>query len=199
MNKNLLIIGGKTFGCIAKETAISMRCFEKIDFLDDDLPDALGKIADYEELAAEYSLAFIALESPDERLKYIRKLQEAGYAIISLVSPKAYIAPSAQIMQGCIVEPMAVVHSGCVLNTGCRISAGVVINTSSMCCDGAHIDCNATVVGNTLVPAGYKICSGEIYKNESLRMGDLFFDPELWKKSLEETAKEKPHEYCFED
>ncbi len=199
MNKNLLIIGGKTFGCIAKETAISMRCFEKIDFLDDDLPDALGKIADYEELAAEYSLAFVALESPDERLKYIRKLQEAGYAIISLVSPKAYIAPSAQIMQGCIVEPMAVVHSGCVLNTGCRISAGAVINTSSMCCDGAHIDCNATVVGNTLVPAGYKICSGEIYKNESLRMGDLFFDPESWEQRLAEIAKEKPHEYCFED
>lgn len=207
MNKNLIIIGRKEFGCIAKDTAITMRCFEKIDYLEDDMSDAFTKISKYEELVTKYSLAFVAIESPDERLKCIIKLQEVGYAIVSLVSPKAYIAPSAQIMQGSIVEPMAVIHSRSVVATGCRISSGAVINANSMCCDGVHVDCNAVVVSSTLVPAGYKVCSGEVYKNEALSVDDIFFNNENWKKKLAETTNKKPHgpipingrEYCFED
>ena len=33
--KNLLIIGAGQYGMVAKEIAESMKCFEKIDFVDD--------------------------------------------------------------------------------------------------------------------------------------------------------------------
>ena len=33
--KNLLIIGAGQYGVVAKEIAESMKCFEKIDFVDD--------------------------------------------------------------------------------------------------------------------------------------------------------------------
>ena len=42
-------------------------------------------------------------------------------------------------------------------------SAGAVVNHASMCCDGVHADCNATVAGATLVPVGMKSKSGEVY------------------------------------
>ena len=35
MNRDLLIIGAGQYGMVAKEIAESMRCFDKIDFLDD--------------------------------------------------------------------------------------------------------------------------------------------------------------------
>ena len=44
--KNLLIIGAGQYGMVAKEIAESMKCFEKIDFVDDVYPSAVGKICD---------------------------------------------------------------------------------------------------------------------------------------------------------
>ena len=45
-----------------------------------------------------------------------------------------------------------------------------------MCCDGVHVDCNVTVEGYCLVPAGTKVCSGEVYqRKDTVRTEDLFF------------------------
>ena len=45
--KNLLIIGAGQYGMVAKEIAESMKCFEKIDFVDDVYPSAVGKMRNY--------------------------------------------------------------------------------------------------------------------------------------------------------
>lgn len=55
---------------------------------------------------------------------------------------------------------MAVVNTGCVVSVGCIVLAGAVVNHFSMICYGVHVDCNATVEGNILVPAGMKIKVG---------------------------------------
>ena len=65
-----------------------------------------------------------------------------------------------------VIEPMAVIHTDVVISVGCIISAGAVVNHASMCCDGVHVDCNATVAGNTVVPAGTKVKSGEVYEGK---------------------------------
>lgn len=43
----------------------------------------------------------------------------------------------------------------------------------SMCCDGVHVDCNATVLGNTIVPVGTKVCSGEVFKKDTIDATDF--------------------------
>ena len=35
MNRNLLIVGAGIYGIVVYEIAADMRCFEKIDFVDD--------------------------------------------------------------------------------------------------------------------------------------------------------------------
>lgn len=184
MNKNLLIIGAGTYGVVAFEIAADMGCFEKIAFVDDErkiMPDGIeviGTIRDIAELAIEYSNIIVAIGNAETRLLLLRKIsEEIPYRIVSLVSPKAYIAPSAQIMSGCIIEPMAVEQTGCRISTGCIISAGAVINHASICCDGVHVDCNAAVEGYRLVPDGTKMDCGEIYrKKETVRAEHLFFN-----------------------
>lgn len=178
MNKNLLIIGAGTYGIVASEIAADMECFEKIDFVDDERKttpngiDVVGTTQDIDELALQYSNIIVAIGKPEVRLSLINRIkEETPYRIVSLVSPKAYISPSAQIMSGCIIEPMAVVHTGCVVCQGCIISAGAVINHATVCCDGVHVDCNATVEGYGLIPAGTKICSGEVYKRKDTMDG----------------------------
>ena len=51
-----------------------------------------------------------------------------------------------------------------MVSKACIISAGEVINHGAVCCDGCHIDCNATVMGNALVPVGTHIHGGVVFK-----------------------------------
>lgn len=90
----------------------------------------------------------VAIANPKVRLSLLKRIQEeTPCRIVSLASPKAYVSPSAQIMSGCIIEPMAVAQTGCIIS-----HRGVAINHASMCCDGVHADCNATVERYCMVP-----------------------------------------------
>ena len=193
MNKNLLIVGASTYGVVASEIASDMGCFEKIDFVDDERKttpngiDVVGTTQDIDELALQYSNIIVAIGNPEVRLSLLNRIkEETPYRIVSLVSPKAYVSPSAQIMSGCIIEPMAVVHTGCVIAVGCFVSAGAVVNYASVCCDGVHVDCNATVAETTLVPAGTKVKCSEVYDRKTVDVNDLFFNPDEWAKRLNE-------------
>jgi UDP-3-O-[3-hydroxymyristoyl] glucosamine N-acyltransferase len=191
MNNNLLIIGAGVYGVVAMEIAESMNCFEKIAFVDDERKETpngievIGNCSDIKNLVEEYSNIIVAIGNPEVRLSLLQKLEEEHPCrVVKLISPKAYVAPSAQVMQGCIVEPMAVIQSMSLIAKGCIISAGAVVNHASMCCDGVHVDCNATVAGATLVPAGTKIKSGEVFDRKDIGENDLFFNPEEWAKRL---------------
>lgn len=171
MDKKLLIVGAGSYALVAYEIALDMGCFEKIGFVDDKVTTLQNGIAvagttfDIGRLAEEYSDIVVAIGNPEIRLSLIDYLKkETPYHIVSLISPKAYISPSAKIMSGCIIEPMAVVHTACVIEEAAIISAGAVVNHASVCGRGVHVDCNATVEGYACVPTGVKICSGEVYK-----------------------------------
>ncbi len=198
MNKKLLIIGADTLAVVAYEIAMDMKCFEKIAFADDERSvtpnniSVIGKTNQLDQLVCEYNNVFVAVENTDVRLSLLNRIKEnIPCNIVSLVSPKAYVSPSAQIQPGCLIEPMATVHSLCLLTIGAIVSAGAVVNTATIVCDGAHIDCNATVAGHTLVPAGMKISAGETFKNESINANDLFFDPQKWEERMREMTS--PH------
>lgn len=173
MGNNLLIIGAGMYGVVAKEIAQSMNCFDNISFVDDnaqiaaDQTKVVGTMNDIAKLLDEYNNVIVAIGNPDVRLDIINKLENDFSArIITLVSPHAYVAPSAKVDKGCIIEPMAVVHTACVLGKGCLISAGAVLNHASVCHDGVHVDCNATVLGYMSIPAKTKVFCGTIYKED---------------------------------
>lgn len=163
MKKNLLIIGAGQYGKVAKEIAEDVGTFEKIDFLDDNSPFAIGKISDMEKFSDKYQYAFVALGDVELRLKLIEKLEEACYRIAILVSPKAYVSPSAQILKGTIVEPMAAVHTDACVSVGCIVSAGAVINHNVFVGDGCHINCNATIDAGRIMLAKTKLEAGKVF------------------------------------
>ncbi len=170
MNKNLLIVGAGVYGALVKEISISTKLYEKINFVDDgaeiamDGSKVVGKISDLSTLSAKYTHIVVAIGNPKIRLSCIRHIKEKlPFHIETIISPQAYVSTSAQIGEGCIIEPMAVVHTGCKLGTGCIVSAGAIINHLSVCNDGVHVDCSATVAGNAFVPTGRKIESGEVF------------------------------------
>lgn len=173
MIQNLLIVGASIYGLVAKEIAESMGSFLRIDFVDDrakETPDGtpvIGTTKDLLELSKRYSNVVVAIGNPEVRQKLIRFIEEETLLrLVTLVSPRAYVSPSAQIGKGCIIEPMAVVHTGCVLGKGCLICAGAVVNHVATCGDCIQVDCNASVAGSTVVPGGIKVASGTVYEKK---------------------------------
>lgn len=196
MNKCLLIVGAGAYGVVASDIAHAMGCFDKIDFVDDENEFAptgeqvIGKIKDLAELNCEYGNIIVAIDSPEIRLNLLTRIQEeTSFRIVALVSPKSYVSPSAQIMPGCIIEPMAVVESKSYLAIGCFVSSGAVVNYASMCCDGVHVEANSTIAASTLVPAGTRVKSGEVFDRKTMDINDFFFNHKGWAKRMNEMNK----------
>lgn len=152
--KNLIIIGAGQYGQVTKEAAEAMGCYGKISFLDDNNPQAIGKISDYEKFIDEYECAVVAIGNSDVRLSLIEKLDSVGYEIVTIIHPKAYISPHATIGKGCIIEANVTVNTDAVLGTGVIVSANAVVNHNSVVEKGCHIDAGAVVPSNKTILAG---------------------------------------------
>lgn len=164
MQDNLLILGAGQYGILVREVAIATGRYEKIDLLDDVSPMAIGAIDTYGDFLSEYRYAFVAIGNSKMRSELLSKLENAGYELPVIISPQAYVSPSAIIGGGSIVEPMAVVNTEAVLGRGCLMCAGAVVNHNAVVEDCCQIDCNATVSARAIVPVGAKIESGCVIK-----------------------------------
>lgn len=161
--KNLLILGAGQYSAVAKDTALAMGCFDRIDFLDDRNPAAIGTLADLTRYADRYQVGFVAMGNPQLRLRYLKELENAGYELVTLVHPSAVIMPSATVAGGCIVEAQCVVNSNTVVKTGCILSAGSVVNHDCVLHEACHVDCCAVVPSGRHVPTGTKVPCGTVF------------------------------------
>lgn len=157
-----MIFGAGQYGQIVYETAEAMECFGRIDFLDDHNPMAVGCLNDYLKLREQYECVFVAIGDPCIRLKWLEKAEKAGYDLVTLIHPKAYVSKTATLAKGCIVEPMAVIQAGAVVETGGLLCAGCVVNHNSVLKQGCQIDCNAVVPARGVVPEMTKIPCGTV-------------------------------------
>ena len=149
---NLLIIGAGQYGMVAKEIAIELG-YKDVAFLDDNSSLAIGKISDVDKFDGDVIIAIGNSYVRETQINHLLSFNR----LVTLISPHAYVSPSAKINSGCIIEPMAVVHTGAKIGNGCIISAGAVVNHGCVLEDFCHIDCNATVMKSAVVPKGTKI------------------------------------------
>ncbi len=164
MSKEILIVGAGDHGRVVAETAKACG-YEKIDFIDDNDPTALGKTEDLERLKREYSDGFVAIGNPQIREKMQQKLLEYGYEIPVLVHPSAYVSPSAGIGIGTVVEPMAVINTNATIEDGCIISIGSRIDHEAHIGKFSHVNTGAIVMAYGMVPEYTKVDAGQVVKD----------------------------------
>ena len=169
MEGNLLIIGAGTYAQVAAEIAADMGVFLQMAFVDDkaktllDGTPVVGTTQDIDRLAGEYSAIIVAIGNPKVRLSLLEKIKEKfPDRIISLISPRAYVSPTAKIMPGCIIEPMAVVQSNATIGDGTMIASGAVIKHNAVVGNGCYVDCNSTVLAGAIVPNGEKVFANTV-------------------------------------
>lgn len=114
---NLLIIGAGGHGKVVAEIAVDCG-YEKIDFLDDNSSDAVGKISDLGKFVDRYECAFVGIGNNRFRGELIKKLENCGYQVPVLIHPTAYVSRSAQIEKGTVVEPKTIVNANTKVSLG---------------------------------------------------------------------------------
>lgn len=157
--KRILIIGAGSHGQVVAETATACG-YEKIDFLDDNSPDAIGKTYQLEKLAGSYDGVIVSIGDNKIRRELIHRIQKVGAPMVSLIHPRAFVAQSATIGAGSIVLPGAIVHSNASIGAGCIISIGALIDHDTVVDDFSHIN-TGVIIGAGKRTSG-KVDAGEI-------------------------------------
>ena len=157
-----MILGAGGYGHVVREIAEDSGIFDKIDFLDDSSPLAIGKFGDAEKFLKGYPNAVVALGNAELRLGYIEKLRAAGFQIPAIISPKAYVSKSAKIGKGTIVEPFSAVNANSEVGIGVLLRCGAVIDHNAKVGDFCYIDCGVVVKANNSVGFKIKIAANSV-------------------------------------
>lgn len=157
MKMNLLILGAGGHGRVVRETVDAMGSFADVAFLDDQNPDAIGRLDEYESFHDRFTAAFVAIGDNKTRSLWTGKLEVAGYTIPTLIHPRAYLSPSAIIGTGSIIEPLACVNTGVTIGSGCIISISTVIDHDCQIGSFSHIDCGLVIHPRSVVDSYSKV------------------------------------------
>lgn len=162
-DKCLLIIGAGGHGKVVKEIAEALG-YTNIAFLDDNSPEAIGKIADSKKYVNQYSEAFVGIGSNVLRGKLLERLEYEGFIIPVLIHPSAYISKSVTIEKGTIVEPKAIVNANSKVGCGCIISVGAIVDHDVVLEDCVHVNAGAICKAGSFVAKETKLEAGQVIK-----------------------------------
>lgn len=160
--KKLLIIGAGGHGRVVAETAEAIGIYETIDFIDDNKPNVIGRIADLDTLDKQYDSAFVGIGDNRLRFELINKLEKIGYEVPTLIHPAAYVSPSATIEKGTIIEPKSVVNANSYIGMGCILSVGAIVDHDAKIGKCCHINAGAIIKSVTEVEDFRKLEAGEV-------------------------------------
>lgn len=162
--KRLLIIGAGGHGQVVKEIAETCG-YEAIDFLDDNSPNAVGKINEASNLAPNYDGVIVGIGNNTIRRDITTQLEKIeGINLVTLIHPTAFISKSAIIGKGTVVEPNATINANSKIGEGCIISVGTVIDHDCSIGYFSHINSGAICMAGSKVESFAKVNAGEVIK-----------------------------------
>ena len=160
---NLLIIGAGGHGRVVKEVDEATGKYNKIEFLDDNSSVAIGKCNEYMSFRNDYTYVFVAFGSNELRHNWIEILGETGFKIPTLIHPRAYVSPTAEIELGVVVMPKAVINAKASIKQGSIIGMGSTIDHDVTIEEYCYINTGAIVKANCRVKSYAKIDAGEVF------------------------------------
>ena len=164
-----LVVEGDLAACRAALDAALAEAggYSRILYLDDQAPDAAGKLADYLDptIRERCTAAFVGLGNNELRLQWLQKLVAAGYQTPVFEHPAAEVCSSAALGAGTVVLPFAFVGAGTKVGAGCIINAGAIVDHNAVLEDGVHAAPRATIKAGATVERCMKVDSGEIIRS----------------------------------
>ncbi len=181
----LLIVGAGGHGRSVAEAVLMSGDYDLIGFLGDGMFANVAEMwgfpvlgeaknfADYSEVATH---AVVAMGNNALRQNLCRQLLSAGFALASVIHPRAIVSPRASIGDGVVVMAGAVVGTEAVLGQGAVINCGAVVDHHAQVHDFGHLGVNTCMAGGSVVGAlawmqagsaigyGVQLPAGEVLK-----------------------------------
>jgi sugar O-acyltransferase (sialic acid O-acetyltransferase NeuD family) len=151
LTKTLLIIGAGGHGRVVADTA-EQTGYSNIVFHDDRWPEmatnlcwpVVGRDKPQSPGASD---VFVAIGNNAARLAMIHMLISEGFAVPTLVHPRAHVSRHAVLGTGSFVGPMAVVNAGANLGVGVIVNTAASVDHDCIVGDGVHISPGAHIAG----------------------------------------------------
>lgn len=161
--KKILIVGAGAHGHVVREIVEAMFEYRRINFLDDNSKEAIGKIDEYDRFRREYTHAFVAIGNNELRRELTEKLKEY-YEIPKIIHPRAYVSMSSKIARGAYVGAMAAVSSNAVIKAGAIVGLGAVIDHHAVVGEYSYVSAGVTVAPEAVVNGLEKIEAGGVVR-----------------------------------
>lgn len=164
----LLIVGAGGHGRSLAETAELSGQFEVVGFLDDSMPTGesalghlvLGSVADMAQNISVCDQAIVAIGNNAVREKLTQQLSNIGFALATVLHPRAIVSPSAMVGRGSTVMAGAIVGTEARLGIGAIVNCGAIVDHQATVEDFGHLGVNASMAGGTVLGHGAWLQAG---------------------------------------
>lgn len=157
--RNLLIIGAGGHGKVIAETALLLKKWEQIAFLDDSYPQRqnlnqwqiLGTTKDAQMLLSDFPETIIAIGNNQLRSELFSFTQNLGFNLVNILHPTAVVSPSVKLGNGTVVLATAVINADAIIGANCIINTGVIVEHDCQLGGHVHLASNVTLGGGVIV------------------------------------------------
>jgi len=114
------------------------------------------------------------VHSPLIRIRLYETLKRLGAPIATVVSPRAYVSPHAQLGEGTIVMHDALINAGAIVGSNCIINTKALIEHDCRIEDHCHLSTGSILNGNALIRKGTFFGSNATGKEGSVSKAEAF-------------------------
>lgn len=165
--KGVIVIGAGGHG---REVAEALQCAAQagvgpppLGFIDDNVSlhgtivnglRVLGGWRWLNEVDATEIKIVCAIGSPVTRRAIVEQLKECRHAFHTVISPAAYVSPTAQVAAGAMILPRAVISSNCYLGPHAIVNCGATVSHDTRVGDYSTVNPGVHIAGNVSIGQG---------------------------------------------
>ena len=159
MSKRVIVIGAGGHGRSVAEAILLLGRDELVGFVDDGA-DANAKVWTYPILARTGTLhtlraladtVVVAIGNNAVREKLHSRVRDAGFELLNVIHPAAFVSPTATLGAGCAVMAGAVVGTEAQLGEGVIVNCGATVDHHCRVDSFGHLGVNACMAGGSVL------------------------------------------------
>lgn len=157
--RRLLIVGAGGHGGSVAECAAASGNYDVVGYLGDAAPagtrlhglPVLGSSANLIAFRHLADVAIVAIGNNTVREALCIRVLAAGFALATLIHPRAIASPSAVIGQGAAIMAGAVVGTEAQVGKGAIVNSGAIVDHHAQVLDYGHLGVNACMAGGSIL------------------------------------------------
>lgn len=133
-------------------------CGVNIIGTDDDLPELVKK-------CPNFLVTLGQIKNPAARIRLFNLIRDLGGHLPAIISPLAFVSPTARIGAGTIIMHQALVNAEAIIGINCIINTGALVEHEASVGNHTHISTHAIVNGQCTVGSQTLVGSGTVMAN----------------------------------